>query len=128
MSKQALPRHMAPAAVFVERTLPRLPGTKIDRLKLADLDRQRTAASNDRLAGSLIDRIACVFEEEIGVSGATADDNVWSLGGDSLQAVRIVAELERLFDIGIPEGDFERIESIRDLARWIEGKHARLRA
>lgn len=125
MSKQALPRFMVPALIFVEPKLPRLPGMKIDRALLAELDAQRALEKDEPTEGSTVARILRIFEKEIGRPGATAEDNVFSLGGDSLQAVRIAAELEKTFGVTMTEEVFERADSIRELASLIEAERAR---
>jgi amino acid adenylation domain-containing protein len=128
LSKQALPRFMVPASIFIEPKLPRLPGMKIDRGRLAEIDEQRAKAKPDHAESPTIARLIRIFETEIGTSGATADDNVFSLGGDSLQAVRIVAELERSFGVPLSEEDFEMATSIRELASFIDAVRERARA
>jgi acyl carrier protein len=62
------------------------------------------------------------FERVIGVDDATEDDNVASLGGDSLQAIRIAIELERRFRVAIPPTIFQTLQTIGALAQWISGQ------
>ena len=50
---------------------------------------------------------------------ATPDDNVYSLGGDSLQAVKVAVELERHFGVAIPPDLWESALIIRELAEWL---------
>jgi acyl carrier protein len=42
------------------------------------------------------------------------------LGADSLQAVAVLAALERRFELSIPDDIFEGAESIDELAAWIK--------
>jgi acyl carrier protein len=53
---------------------------------------------------------------------ATADDNLLSLGGDSMQAVTIALELEEHFEMPIPIDAFEATQTIRELAAWIASR------
>ena len=76
-----LPPHMVPAQFMVVDELPKLPNLKIDRVQLEHLDAERPIEIRDRLDDPLIDEIAQIYETVLGVSGASADDNVESLGG-----------------------------------------------
>jgi amino acid adenylation domain-containing protein len=121
MVAQVLPRHMVPASVFIEAELPRLVNLKLDRGRLAALDLQRAQANATDHAGDLWTlEVIRVFETALGISGASTDDNLSSLGADSLQAVTVLAALERRFELSIPDDIFEGAESIDELAAWIK--------
>jgi acyl carrier protein len=99
--------------------LPRLPNFKLDRVRLAELDAAQLGGPSARTEGSLVDQVARVFERVLGVGGATPEDNVSTLGGDSLQAVDIVLELERHFGVELSVDIFHGAHSIADLARLL---------
>jgi acyl carrier protein len=65
-----------------------------------------------------------IFDSVLGNPGATAEDNVSSLGGDSLQAVKVALELEKRFGVAMPADVFESIQTIQELARWLAGQNA----
>jgi amino acid adenylation domain-containing protein len=119
MLSQRLPAHMIPAAVIILDELPWLPGSKIDRMALDRVDRQRCARPPDGVSDPLQARVARVFEEVLGVTRATADDSVLSLGGDSLQSVDLVLHLERELGVPVSLEAFQQSQSIRNLAEWI---------
>jgi acyl-coenzyme A synthetase/AMP-(fatty) acid ligase/acyl carrier protein len=119
MLRQALPVFMVPAEVLVLEELPRLPNLKVDRVMLAELDVAGTRQRSNRSDDPLIDEVALIFERILEISGATPEDNLPSLGGDSLQAVLVAAELEARFGFAIPLEIFETRRSIRGLASWI---------
>src|SRR5262249_54986308 len=108
-----LPGYMVPPTIIVVDQLPRLPNLKIDRVRLTRMDAERVA----QLAKQSDD--AGVGEGVLGVTDAAIDDNVASLGGDSLQALRVAADLEKRFGIPIPPRIFQRSETIGALAQWI---------
>jgi amino acid adenylation domain-containing protein len=122
MLSQRLPAHMLPAAVFILDELPWLPGSKIDRMALERMDRQRGAASPDGVSDPLQRQVARVFERVLGVSGATAEDTVLSLGGDSLQSVDLVLHLERELGVPVSLEAFQQSQSIGELTQWISGQ------
>jgi amino acid adenylation domain-containing protein len=119
MLMKRLPRYMIPATFHVIDELPRLPNLKIDRIRLAQIEAARAAQMVDPIDDPLIAEVAGIFESVLGITGATPEDNVSSLGGDSLQAVRVALELETRFRITIPAAIFESMQTIRELTRWI---------
>ena len=114
-----LPQYMIPATINIVDRLPRLPNLKIDRPKLARLDAARgtqtAAAADDPMAARLIE----IFERVLGDVKATTEDNIHTLGGDSLQAVRVALELESRLGVAIPVEVFEAAQTIGELASWI---------
>lgn len=118
-----LPRHMIPAHIDVIEEVPRLANMKIDRVRLTQIDATRIAQRTARVDDPLLAEVIGIFETVLGdVGGVTPEDNVLSLGGDSLQAVAILVDLQDRFGIAIPVEVFETIETIRQLARWIEAQ------
>jgi acyl-coenzyme A synthetase/AMP-(fatty) acid ligase/acyl carrier protein len=124
MLQQRLRSHLVPWPIFVVDDLPRLPGLKIDRAHLAEMDAERSAAGSGQVENEVVAEVIRVFEQIIGVSGATADDNIASLGGDSLQAVDIAAELERRFGVTISDETMASAQTIAALASWIADQQA----
>jgi non-ribosomal peptide synthetase component F len=72
-----------------------------------------------KLHGQTINKVAEIYETILKVVGAGADDNIESLGGDSMQAMDILAELERHFRVSIPNELVESRPSIRQIARYL---------
>jgi acyl carrier protein len=110
---------MLPAHIAILDALPRLPGLKVDRKRLAAIDAERSADTGDRAADTIAARVASAMERVLGMTGVTPDDSLASLGGDSLQAVEVIAELERQFGLAIPHDTFAAAQSIRELADHI---------
>lgn len=118
MLSQRLPAYMLPAFVRI-RALPRLANFKLDRNALEALDQALLADMSDRMRNPLLDTVAGAFESVVGNGGATPEDNLLSLGGDSLQSVELVLELERRLGVGIPQRVFRDTRSIAELSAWI---------
>ena len=64
--------------------------------------------------------VAKVFGEMLQVKWVTPEDDVFTLGGDSFEAVRIALELEYRFNVELPTEVLESARRIRDLAAWID--------
>lgn len=120
-----LPAYMLPSAIVPIDELPRLPNFKIDRVRLAGIEASRAAKIATSANDPFVRDIADIFERAIGTVGAIPEDNLTSLGGDSLQAIKIALELEKRFSVTILPENFNPTRSIRDLARWIASKKAR---
>lgn len=58
-----------------------------------------------------------VSEEQITPEARFVDD----LGADSLDVVELVMRLEDEFDISIPDEDAEKIRTVSDAVKYIEG-------
>src|SRR5262249_52498825 len=100
--EKRLPGYMIPARFVVLDTLPRLSNLKIDHVALSRIDAEQSASATDLIADPLTAEVARIFERALGTTGATPDDNVASLGGDSLHAVSVIVALESRFQMAIP--------------------------
>ena len=90
-------------------------------MRLGDADAARVTNLAERENDPLLDQIARIYEETLEVDGATADDTLNSLGGDSLQVLNLALEFKRHFEVEIPTDMLEEA-AIRDLARWVAAR------
>ncbi|WP_031373871.1 non-ribosomal peptide synthetase [Lysobacter antibioticus] len=93
---QRLPRHMVPAQIlFVER-MPLTPNGKICSKSLsAVFEAQRAnAEAVDETLDETERLIASVWEQLLGVQGIERGSDFFSLGGDSIFSIQLVAELQ----------------------------------
>jgi acyl-coenzyme A synthetase/AMP-(fatty) acid ligase/acyl carrier protein len=124
MLSKRLPFYMIPATIRMVDDLPRLDNFKIDRVRLAEMDAARLAKTVDATDDPLIAQVVEIFEAALGNVSAAPEDNIWSLGGDSLQAIRVAIRLESHFGIAIPPDVFVASPTIRELARWFAARKA----
>ena len=122
IASRALPAFLVPSTVVVMAVLPRLPNLRIDRAALIRAVADRTRDDAGGRQNSVLGGVVRVMEEILAVSGATPDDNLMSLGGDSLQALHVILALEDRFELTIPSGVFEYSNTIRELAAWISAR------
>ena len=123
MTSRKLPAYMVPSVFYVE-PLPRLPNFKIDRQALQRLDATRASDPSARQGDPMLDLVACAFEAVIGCSGATGEDDLLSLGGDSLQAVEVLLELQRRLGRKVPMRTFSKARNLAELAAALDGAKA----
>ncbi len=117
-----LPRYLMPSVIFVVEALPRLISFKIDRMEISRLDADRASRDDSRAADPLLDRVARVFETILPGARATPEDNLLSLGGDSLQAVELALELGLATGVEVPGHVMKQSQSIREVTDWIRGR------
>ncbi|MEV5046065.1 amino acid adenylation domain-containing protein [Streptomyces griseoincarnatus] len=125
---EQLPAYMVPGAWVVLDRLPTGATGKIDRAALPAPDDARTATTGTgRQApeGHTEKRIAALFGELLGAARMGAEDDFFTLGGSSLQAIRAVSRLNEAFPgltepIGIR--DFYISPSITALARLVDAR------
>jgi acyl carrier protein len=90
--------------------------------KIGEIELGSMPAADSR-ADPLIAEVAGIFETVLEAAGATPDDSIASLGGDSLQAIKVAIELEARFGLAIPVSIFELTWTIRELAHSIAAQN-----
>ncbi len=76
------------------------------------------------------DRVIEIVCEQMGASKekvTEATSFINDLGADSLDTVELVMEFEDEFDLNIPDEDAEKIQTVGDAIKYIEG-HAQQKA
>ncbi|MCX4091607.1 non-ribosomal peptide synthetase [Nocardia sp. alder85J] len=130
-----LPEYLVPASILVVEQLPTTPSGKLDRKALPEpafaAEAGYRAARTERER-----RLAALFAEVLAIERVGVDDGFFELGGNSLQAARLVgrirselgaevpirtvleastvAELATRLDDGGRESDFDRILVLKD--------------
>ena len=87
--------------------------------------REDTAAP--RYSSETERKVAALYSKILEIADVRPEDDLISLGGDLLQAVRIGLELERCFAVALPIELLESSGCVRDIARFIEQQRARPR-
>jgi acyl carrier protein len=77
-------------------------------------------SSADAFASETERQVAEIFAEILELQWVSPEDDIFTLGGDSFEAVRIALELEYRFNIELPVELLESAVRVRDLAAWIE--------
>jgi amino acid adenylation domain-containing protein len=93
--KTKLTDYMMPSAIEVLDTLPLTPNNKIDRRSLPEPSRQNlpVTAPRDALEVQLVK----IWEQVLDVQQIGIDDNFFDLGGNSLTALHLFTEIERIW-------------------------------
>jgi len=99
-----LPDYMLPHQVVAMDALPLTANGKVDRNRLKEMsyDSQRSLHREPELGDELERRLAGLMGDILGVTGIGIEDNFFDLGGDSLQAVVLLEQIEGLIGAAVP--------------------------
>lgn len=110
-----------PAVVRMRDRLPLTDSGKVDRLKLARLAAEGvTGRRSAREAGSpLLDHVRRLFRQALEVDRLGPDDDFFALGGDSLAAAEVCAEIESIYGVVMEPAALVHHPSARAVARHV---------
>jgi acyl-CoA synthetase (AMP-forming)/AMP-acid ligase II/acyl carrier protein len=93
---------------------------KVDRLALAEMAAAWAPPVEPVPAASELEgRIAAVWAAQLGLAEVGPEDNFYSLGGDSLSAVRLFLAVEKALGSPLPDGAMVDITTVRKMVRLI---------
>jgi len=98
---ERLPGHMVPSAFVALEALPLTPNGKVDRAALPDPDPGAAPADGAPAAprSAAEEKMAAIWARVLGLDGAVVgdDDDFFDLGGHSLMATQVIAEVREEF-------------------------------
>ncbi|WP_309711534.1 non-ribosomal peptide synthetase/type I polyketide synthase [Armatimonas sp.] len=102
----ALPPYLVPSQIIPIDALPLNASGKVDKAKLSSLPSFVEGGSSKR--GTSADgvgfggKLEALFAEALGLESVAPDDDFFALGGDSLKAIRLFAQIEAQFGKRLP--------------------------
>ena len=116
--KKWLPSYMIPNFIVFMDQLPLTSGGKIAIRLLPDpvLEQHMDETT---YSGELYSTLIRIYEKSLGVQGLQVDSCFLDVGGNSLNALTIVAEILVEFSVKIPLPDFYKCKTIADIADYI---------
>ncbi|MDX5931649.1 amino acid adenylation domain-containing protein [Acidiphilium acidophilum] len=124
---EILPDYMVPAAFVVLSTLPVNPNGKLDRNALPAPEAVRAASVSGEYVAPAThgeEVLAALWAETFGLDRVSVHDNFFALGGDSLTAARMVADLAGRFSADLPIGALFQDATIANLAPYLDEARA----
>jgi thioesterase domain-containing protein/acyl carrier protein len=126
----SLPEYMIPSAFVALESFALNANGKIDRGALSGLsddnlyDTQPAAQAAAPLTpvSALEADLIAIWEQILGVRPIGATDNFFDLGGQSLIAIRLLAQVEKQFDVRLPLAVFFEAPTVRQLAEVLDGE------
>lgn len=122
-----LPEYMVPAAFVALDRLPLTPSGKVDRMALPAPSAARPELGHAYVPPRtpLEDKIAAVWRRVLRLDRIGVTDRFADLGGDSLQALRLVAALRDEFHFDVAFEAIAAATTITDVAAWIDRRSTR---
>jgi amino acid adenylation domain-containing protein len=113
-----LPGYMIPAGILVLGSLPLTANGKLDVQALPVPERAGAGRAAERVppADAVEVQLIHIWEQLLNVESVGVTDDFFDLGGDSLLAVRLVAQVRRQFGAKIPLAMLLQARTIRKLA------------
>jgi surfactin family lipopeptide synthetase A len=124
--KQKLPVYMIPTSFVVSEKLPLTPNRKIDRKALSAQPHFSAATGMPRPIvpprTPVEIELASIWEKVLGVKIGSVDDSFFDLGGHSLMAARMFAEIEKIFKLRLPLATFYGAPTVSELAQILQSE------
>jgi amino acid adenylation domain-containing protein len=114
---EKLPKPMIPSTFMLVDALPLAPTGKVDRRALPAPDQSRPDLDTIYVAprNPVEVQLATIWEKILGVRPIGVKDNFFDLGGDSLAAVQVIAELESASRMRLSPGMLVQTQTIERL-------------
>lgn len=119
---QKLPDYMIPAHFYRVETIPLNSNGKVDKKKLQNnMGIDKVSLGTDFvIAQTELQKTLCkVIKEILKVDNVGIDDNFFSIGGDSIITIQVVARLNKL-NINIRPNHIFKFQTVRELSVFIE--------
>jgi acyl carrier protein len=118
---EKLPDYMAPSIFVFLESIPLTPTGKADRqaLPLTGQSRPTLAQPYTAARNALEATLAGIWGQVLGVNPVGIHDHFLDLGGESLLAMRIIAQVQEVFRVEVPLGKLFELPTISQLASFI---------
>ena len=122
---ETLPEFMIPSLFVPLDALPLDANGKLDRRALLPLTMpERPSSVGNSPRGPLEERITCLFEDVLGLERVGIDESFFDLGGDSLAAAEICAQLGAETGLNLPLSTLLHTPTVETLARRLGSSDA----
>ena len=122
--RKQVPEYMVPASFVWLEWFPMTPNGKVDRKGLPRPDLDRSDSKRDYVAprDQLEIQLVNLWAKVLGRKSLSIRDNYFDLGGNSLQAARLFAQMEKAFGRSLPLALLFRAPTIEQIAEVIRQK------
>lgn len=117
-----LPRYMVPSAFVLMPHLPVTASGKLDRLQLPPPSETDfvSQAEIDPPQTQLEVKVAAIWQDVLGLKRIGREDHFFTIGGNSLKAIQILARLEQAFNVTLRISTFWTSPTIAELSIAVE--------
>ncbi|NEQ82392.1 MAG: non-ribosomal peptide synthetase, partial [Moorea sp. SIO2I5] len=120
--KQHLPDYMIPALFVMLAALPLTPNGKVNRLALPDTKQETVSTREDYVAPrtNIEKTLVSIWSQILNLQQVGIYDNFFLLGGDSLQAMRVVSQVRSTLNIELPLRSLFEFPTVIEWAKQID--------
>lgn len=125
--KSRLPHYMLPSQITILDELPRTPNGKVDRLALEKQAQNGASPALIEFTEPRTDtetKLVGIWSTVLGIEAISVFDDFFMIGGDSLQAARIVAMIQKTFDVPLRVTTMFQATTIAALATILDAETA----
>ncbi|WP_347338372.1 non-ribosomal peptide synthetase/type I polyketide synthase [Tumebacillus amylolyticus] len=119
---QHLPAYMVPQKFVLLEKMPLTPNGKADRKALPEPN--AVSKPNARQAGTVVQQIAAIWQDVLGVEKVGLHESFFELGGNSLKMVRVFSRLQSAFEKEITMPTLFRYPTVYDLAGYYRAEES----
>ena len=122
--RQQLPEYMIPSVFVFLDTIPLTPNGKVNRRALPVPDNTRQESSSTFVApqDQLESHLTEIWSQVLGIQPIGVRDNFFDLGGNSLKAVTLFAQIEKQFGKKLPIATLFQSGTVAEIAQIIRSK------
>ncbi|GAA0193617.1 hypothetical protein GCM10009122_56500 [Fulvivirga kasyanovii] len=118
---QKIPEYMVPSSFIYTPAFPLTHNGKIDKKALLQITGENDEDRASRMPQSQVDKdIAHIWEDVLGKSSVSLDDNFFTIGGDSLKATKIISRAHKELGAKINLSDIFKNPTIGQLGAHIK--------
>lgn len=117
--KKKLPAYMVPEMIMPVGEIPLTSNGKVDKKKLIVTAREKLAQSTNESAkptNETEEFVLGLWKKVLSIDSMGIDDDFFDLGGHSLKALQLMAEIKKLKDINIPLASLIQNSTVRTFA------------
>ncbi|MFD6966951.1 amino acid adenylation domain-containing protein [Streptomyces sp. NPDC059949] len=120
--RSLVPHYMLPGHYVAMDRLPLNSSGKVDKNALPQAERhsEPRPAEGDGARTATEERLLGVWADVLDLSSASPSDNFFMVGGHSLKAVALIAEVREIFDVEVRLIDFLAAPTVHNLAEQID--------
>lgn len=117
---KTLPNYMLPQEYLVLNSLPLNKNGKVDRQYLTNYTISNSEIQNEEQMNEIEGKIYSLWKKILDINSISIDTSFFEIGGNSLNAVKLIGGIEEAFNININISDIFEMNSIEKLAKLIE--------
>ncbi len=116
-----LPEHMIPHGIVGLESMPLLPSGKVNRKALPEPGSESGSAPAGAIPKTPLElQLQLLFQRALRRAGVGVDESFFELGGDSLQALELIVQIEKATGKRLPLESLFLTPTVRSIAREIE--------